>query len=422
MQVSVEKLSPVVVELSVEVPATRVKSEVDRAYGSLQRTARVRGYRPGKAPREVLHHLFAGRVYADVAQRLVDETLKTALQERSVDPISKPSISPGELTPENAFSYKARFEVKPDLANLQWRGLAIQRPAVAVDDAAIDAELARLQREHATEEPPSAERPAQLGDLVSLGFTLWLGDKEHTRGEQTANVELGKGELASELESAAVGMNVGETKDVDVTFPESHTNPELRGKVGTFKLSVKSLRVRVLPPIDDELAKDCGEFETLDALRRDLRENLEKAAKQRQTETMAEQVVQELCRKNPIAVPPTLIDQQASMSERELLMNARRAGKRLDSSVDWRAAIRADAEMKVRAGLIMGEIARENQITIDDGDFEKAYVELAEQTGKNVNKIKADHRDRQKREMLAAMILEDKILDVVEAAAVITDS
>ncbi len=102
--------------------------------------------------------------------------------------------------------------------------------------------------------------------------------------------------------------------------------------------------------------------------------------------------------------------------------NARRSGRRLDPTVDWRATIRADSEMKVRAGLLMGEIARDNNIGIDDADFEKAYVELADQTGKNVNKVKAEHRDRQKREMLAAMILEDKILNVVEAAAEITDA
>ncbi len=106
MQVSVEKLSPVVVEFSIEVPAQRVKSEVERAYGSLQKTAHIRGYRPGKAPRQVLQHLYAGRVHQDVAQRLVDSTLNLALQEKSVQPLSKPAIAPGELTPETAFSYR----------------------------------------------------------------------------------------------------------------------------------------------------------------------------------------------------------------------------------------------------------------------------------------------------------------------------
>ncbi len=111
-------------------------------------------------------------------------------------------------------------------------------------------------------------------------------------------------------------MNVGETKDVVVTFPDSHQNAELRGQPGTFKLTIKEIKVRVLPTIDDELAKDCGEFETLDALKKDIRTKLEKTGKQQQEEAMAEQMVSELCRRNPIAVPPTLVDQRSTMSER----------------------------------------------------------------------------------------------------------
>jgi len=427
MQVSVEKLSPVVVEFSVQVPATRVKTEVERAYGTLQRTAHIRGYRPGKAPKQVLMHLFSGRVHSDVAKRLMDETLMLALKEKSVEPLTQPAISPGELSPDQEFSYKARFEVKPDLEKVNWQGLAVKRPAAAVESGAVDAELERLRREHATEEPPAAERPAKTGDIVGIGFTLFVTDaageeKEATKGEQTAQTELGQGQLMPELEQAAIGMSVGETKDVSVTFPEQHSNAELRGKTGKFKLSLKSVKERVLPTLDDEFAKDCGEFENLGALKKDIETKLEKAAKNRQTEVVAQQIVQELCKANPIAVPPSLIERQATMTERELLMAARRAGQRLDPSVDWRATVRADAEMKVRAGLLMAEVAKEKAITITDEDIEKGYKELAEEAGKNINKIKAEYRDPQKQEMLRAMILEDKILDLLEGAATISDA
>ncbi|MFO0616028.1 MAG: trigger factor [Polyangiaceae bacterium] len=421
MQVSVEKLSPVVVEFSIEVPAQRVKSEVERAYGSLQKTAHIRGYRPGKAPRQVLQHLYSGRIHQDVAQRLVDSTLNMALQEKAVQPLSKPAIAPGELTPEAAFSYKARFEVRPELEKVKWEGLAVNRVAYAIADATIDAEVERLRLEHATEEPPASERPAEKGDLVELGFSLFVGDKDQTNGEQSVRTEIGKGELMKELEDGVIGMNVGDAKDIEVAFPAGHPNPELKGKTGTFKLSLKSIKVRVLPALDDEFAKECGEYATLDALRADLKDKLDKAAKQRQTEQLAEQLVAELCKQNPITVPPSLVEQQASLTERELIQNARRQGQRADSSPEFRARVRADSEMKVRAGLLMAEIAKEKSVKVEEADIEKGYAELAEQTGKNVNKVKAEYRDPKKREMLVAMILEDKILDLLEGAATITE-
>jgi len=161
MQVNVEKLSPVLVEFQIEVPAAQVRSEVDKAYVVLQRSAKVKGFRPGKAPRQVLAHLYGGRIHADVAQRLVDSTLNQALSDKQVQPLSQPAIAPSELKPEEAFSYKARFEVRPEIDVVNWEGFAVTRPSVIATEAAIDAEIVRLRREHSTLQTPDPERPAK---------------------------------------------------------------------------------------------------------------------------------------------------------------------------------------------------------------------------------------------------------------------
>ena len=129
----------------------------------------------------------------------------------------------------------------------------------------------------------------------------------------------------------------------------------------------------------------------------------------------------ELCNANPIPVPPSLVEQQSQATERELQQSARRSGQRFDVTADLRARVRADSELKVRAGLLMAEIAKIKEIKVDGDDIEKGYAELAEQTGKNVAKVKAEYRDPKKREMLVAMILEDKILDLLETAAKVTE-
>lgn len=420
MQVTVEKLNPVLVEFHVEVPAEQVKSEVDRAYADLQRTARVRGFRPGKAPRQVLVHIYAGRIHADVAQRLIDSTLNQALADKQVQPLSRPDIAPTELKPESGFSYKARFEVRPDIESVKWEGFEVKRPAAAVTDALLDADVERLRLEHSTLQAPEPERPAKAGDHATISFALEVDGKEREGGTQEIDTEIGSGQIFKELDDALVGAKPGDKKDVSVPFPERHQNAELRGKTGIFHLVLKEVKERKLPDVDDEFAKDCGS-DSVAALKEAVKTRLEKEQKQKQSDALAEQLVVELCKANPIPVPPSLVDQQAQMTERELLQTARRAGQRLDVTGEIRERVRADSEVKVRAGLLMAEIAKARKIQITEEDIEKGYGELAEQTGKNVAKVKAEYRDPKKREMLIGMILEDKILDLLEGAAKITE-
>lgn len=421
MHVSVEKLSPVVVEFSVEIPVDKVKTEVDKAVASVTRTARVRGYRPGKAPRQVVMHLYGPRIHADVAQRLVNETLDKAIADQSVQPLSKPAVAQNELTTDQPFTYKARFEVRPEVNEVNWEGLPVQRKAIVIAESAVDAEIERLRREHSTMQTPDPERPAKKGDSVAVTFTLEIDGKQHASGEQSITTELGAGETMKDIEAALDGASVGEIKEVTVQFPQNHPAQDIRGKQGTFKVTVKEIKERILPNVDDEFAKDCGEYEDLAGLKKSIVERLEGVAKQRQSEQVAEQLVIELCRANPIPVPPSLVEQQASATEREMVQNARRGGQRFDVNADMRNRIRVDAEVKVRAGLLMAEIARIKTIRVETDDVEKGYKELAEQSGKNVAKIKADYRDPKKREMLLAMILEDKILDLLEGAAKVTE-
>jgi trigger factor len=397
-----------------------VKTEVEKAYASIQRTARVRGFRPGKAPRSVLAHVYGGRVHADVAQKLIDSTLNQALADKQIQPLSQPAIAPTELKPDDSFSYKARFEVRPEIAKVEWQGLAVNRPASEVTDAMIDAELTRLRHEHSTLQAPEPERPAKKGDTVRIAFTLEVDGKLKDPKEQEIETEVGSGQVFKDIDQALVDAKLGETKDVSVPFPEGHANPELRGKAGVFHVTVKEIKERVFPEIDDELAKDCGS-DSLDALKASLREKVGGELKRKQSDVVAEQLVVELCKANPIPVPPSLVNQQAQITEREIVTAARRGGQRMDVNDDLRARVRADAEIKVRAGLLMAEIAKEKQVKVTEEDIERGYTELAEQSGKNVAKVKAEYRDPKKREMLLAMILEDKILDLLEGAAKVTE-
>jgi trigger factor len=423
MQVNVQRLSPVLVEFDVEVAVDRVKSEVEKAYVSVARTAKVRGFRPGKAPRKVLSHLYGPRIAADVAQRLVDETYPKAISEQKLQPVTDPAIEPRKLEEYKPFSYKARVEVLPEISAVSYDGLAAKRPKIEVSEEQVKERLDQLRRQHSTLEPPKKARAAQAGDQVTIDFVVTVGSESiDDAGATDFQVELGSGTLLSEIESALLGKQVGDAARAEVPLPAAHPHPKLAGKTASFAITLKDMKERVLPEADDEFAKDLGEFETLDLLKKDIREHLEKHSKEQSDNQVAEQLVIELVKANPVPLPPSLVERQMRVTEQEILQRARGQGQQVTGVGDeLRQQIQQDSEVKVRAGLLMAEIAKKEGIQIGDAEMEEGLKELAEQSGKNIAKVRAEYRDQRKREMLIGMILENKVLDIIEAKAKISE-
>jgi len=424
MQVNVQRLSPVLVEFDVEIAVDRVKSEVEKAYTSVAKTARVSGFRPGRAPRKVLAHLYGSRIAADVAQKLVDETYPQAISEQKLQPVTDPAIEPRRLEEGKAFGYKARVEVLPLIESVKYDGLEATRTKVEVSPEQISERLDQLRRSHSTLEPPKAARPSQKGDVVTIDFTLSVeGSVIDDAGATDFQAELGGGQLIPEIETALLGKSIGEQAEAKVDLPAQHPHPKLAGKSAVFALTLKDLKERVLPEADDEFAKDVGDFETLEALKKDISGTLEKHSKEESDNKLAEQLVIELVKANPVPVPPSLVERQMRVTEQEILQRARSQGQKATGVGDeLRGQIQQDSEVKVRAGLLMAEIAKAEGIQIGDADLEEGLKELAEQTGKNVAKLRAEYRDQKKREMLIGMILENKVLDIIEAKAKISEA
>jgi trigger factor len=424
MQVQVARISPVVMELAVEVPAPEVQAEVEKAYSALARKAHVKGFRPGKAPRQVLVRLYGPQVASDVMNALVQGTLPKALTEQNVSPINQPQVEAGKFDQAAAFSYKARFEVQPDIESVDYEGLELARPPTVADEKMVDEQLELLRKQHARLEAPDPARPAQKGDVVTIDFTLDVGGAPlKEAGSEGVQLELGSGQVLPELDAALAGKSIDDAFDVEAKLPDTNPREDLRGKSATFHVKIKDVKQRVLPTLDDELAKDVGSFQTLVELRADVHTRLQKMMKDQSDTTVAEQIVDKLSEKNPIDVPPSLIEQQCRMMEMELLQNARRMGQR-PSQEDFQKVhgqVHADAEKKVRAGLLMAAIARKMGITVDDKDIQKGLEELAVETGKNVAKVRAEYSDPQRRQILIGMILEDKVLDIIEGKAKIRE-
>jgi trigger factor len=424
MQVSLSRISPVVIELSIALPKASVASQMEKAYSDLVRKSHIKGFRPGKAPRNVIKQLFSGQVANDVANALINESLPRALSEQNLTPINQPRVEAGELNDTADFAYKARFEVQPELNDVKFEGLALERPAIVVEDADVDAELEEIRKAHARFEPPAKVRAVASGDVVTIDFDISVGGKiVADAGGKGVQFEVGAGQALPEIDAAVIGKDVGTSVTAATTFSASHPKKELQNKKGEFAIKIVDLKEKVLPDLDDELAKDAGSFQTLIELRANVHSRLEKAQKDQAETAVAEQIILKLNELNPCEVPASLVEAQAQLMQQELLMQIRRMQSRFTQEDAERMVkqIRSDSEMKVRAGLVMAAIAKNNEFKVTDEDMEKGLAELAEETGKNVAKLRVEYREKQKRDMLVGMILEDKILTFIESKATIVD-
>jgi trigger factor len=418
MQTSANQLSPVLLELNIEVDAARVRAEVEKAYQQLARQATVRGFRRGKAPRTVLRHMFGARVAADVAQRLVDETYPQAVDAQKVQTVSRPAIESNAVNENEPFSYKARVEILPKIDAVNYTGLKVKRPSVAVSDEKIDEQLKLVQRANSVLEPAADSHVASAGDVVTVDLSVSADGKPiKDSNAENVDLELGQSSVLPEIEQALLGQRPPFQVEVPVDVPGNHQHPELRGKRAVFSVTLRDLKTRVLPAIDDEFAKDLGDFEDLAALRKSIAEDLGKRLEESADNSVAQQLVAELVKGNPIEVPPTLVQQQLRVSEQEVLRQARDQGRGQQLSPEMRRSLTQDSEIKVRAGLLMAEIAKAKGLQIGAEDIEEGLKGLAEQTGKNLAKLRAEYSNQQKREMLVGMILENKVLDIIEEAA-----
>jgi len=420
MRSEVEELSPVEVQVRVEVPWDRVKKDLDASYREVAKHAKVKGFRPGKVPAGVLRKLYGKRVRSEVAANLVEEGVMNAVQEHHLHIVAQPQVDEApDVADGEDLVFKARMEVRPHVGEVEVDGLAVwQRPA-DIPNADVDQEVERLRKEHADVQVPEPARPAQSGDRVIIDYRLSVDGEDQPEAAATDRpADLGEEGLLPEIEAALVGASPGDEKTCEVHFGDDHGNPALRGKTGVFSVTVKEVQERLLPDVDDEFAKDVGDFETLLELRLDIRKRLEDKRKARIDAEMREQVIDRLVEKNPVPLPPSLVRQQEQQMLQEMFNLARMMGQMPDGSM--LEGLHERAERRVRAGMLLGALARQAKLEVTDGEIDGKIKEIADRTGKHVAKVKADFAGERRGE-LESELLEGKLMDYLLARATIRE-
>jgi trigger factor len=420
MQSQISEISSVMVQVSVEVPWTDVERAIEGTYSELGRTAKVKGFRPGKVPRNVLKQLFAARVKRDVVNNLVEAGLGKAVEQHQLTVVAVPPLETvPELKQGEPLLFTAKVEIRPKIERVDIDNLALTRKASQVADAQVDEAIERLRQQNAELKAPEPARASVESDIVTCSYKVSIEGSERPDLAATDRaIDLGGG-LLPELKAALVGKNIGENVRAEVTFP-AEQGGEFAGKTGVFELELKEIKEKVLPALDDEFAKDL-EHASLDELKQKTRARLEESAKQSADSELREQVVDKVLEKNPIDVPPSLVTQQQQAMLQEYIRMIRMTGQQMNFGDDLMQTTKENAERRVRAALLLGAIARLNGIRVEGADVDKRLGEMAERSGKHVAKLRAELQGEQ-REVLESQILEEKLLEYLLGRATITES
>src|SRR5262245_23915022 len=264
MKVDVQEIGACKRRLEVEETPEVVREAWERAFAQVQKEARLPGFRKGKVPRSMIKLHFSDDVRQEVAKSLIPEVYRQALAETQLHPVEEPDLKDVTLDETSPLKFSAVVEIRPTIALGQYTGLRVKHAAKPFADSEVDEALGQLQEQHAMY--PAVERPADVGDLVVVDYTL-TPDGMEPREEKGYPFTIGSGAVMPEIDEAAIGLAPGGSRAVRVRFPDEHRNEALRGKSGEAMVKVAEVKEKVLPALDDEFAKSVGEFETLDALR-----------------------------------------------------------------------------------------------------------------------------------------------------------
>jgi trigger factor len=418
-KVSMETVDSIRRRLAVEVPAVEVTAEIERAYDQLRRTANVRGFRPGRAPRPVLQQLFGDRVEAEVFGKLVQDSYGEALREQNIEPVGQPEIVTERAEPGEPLRYSATVEVKPLITPSGYAGLKADRPLKPVRDQDVDEFLEHICQSYAQLVPIVDRTRAARGDVATVDYEARIDGSLVGRGEDRQLLVGSEDELGARLEGAEKAVDL----ELDIDYPDDHGNRELAGRRVHFRVRVKSLFKREVPDLDDDFAKDHGESDTLAGLKERARQHLEATAARDADEATRSALVDQLIRAHPVEVPRAMVERRTESMVEDFLesLGPRRppAGRENEVRVQLRAEFEPRASDQVKAGLILEAIAQHERIEIADEEIEAQVDRVAERAGSAKERVRALYQDASARAALRAKMLQTRALELVTERATI---
>ncbi len=418
MQVSLTDTGGLNRRLEVAVPATEVTREVQQRLKQLSRTARLKGFRPGKAPLGVITKQFGEQVRSEVLSDLMRSSFAQAVTQENLRPAAGPRIEPIALEPESDLKYAAHFEVLPDVKLNPLEALAIEKPVASVNDADVDAmiENMRVQRPVYT----AVERAARDTDRVVFDYRVLIGDKLIEDGDvKNAQVVLGARQTMPELEEGLKGVSAGEERSVAAVFPANHPNKTVAGQTADLRLTIKAVEAHSLPAIDEEFFRAYGvEQGGLDEMRSEVRKSMERELAGAVRNRVRVQVMDALFRENPVELPRAMVDEQVQRLQVDM---ARRMGVQDPSQLPPAENFMAPARRRVALGLLISQIVQANSMQVERERVQERLNELIETYPDPEQARRAYLQNQDAMRGIESGALEEQVIDWVLSRAQVTE-
>jgi len=405
--------------ITIEIPTDVVDAEFNRVARGYTKQARLPGFRPGKVPQALIKQRFRDQIRHDVMHDLIPRAVEEALQERGIEPVDTPDVRNVELVEGRPLKFTAAFETVPSFDPGDLSSITLRQPAVHVTDEAVDETLKRLRDRAAKYETVEGRAVAdEDAVLVDLDRTDPDGRVDHRDG---VNVQLGAQGNPPGFDVQLIGLNAGDAKTFSIQFPESYPVPELANTEQTYSVTVKGIRRRVLPDLDDEFAKDVGTFDSLAALRDHIRESLEEDAWDDARRQVRFELFQQLSQRIPFELPASLVEREMDRRVEEFArqVTAQNVDPR-QAGIDWaqfREAQREPARNAVASALALDEIARREQITVTTEDVDKEIERFATRAGRTPAALRAQLEKEGGISRLYAGLRREKAVDLTLSRA-----
>jgi len=389
--------------LSVEIPHDIVEAEIERAAERYGRSAKVPGFRPGKVPAHIVRKKFKDEILHDVAHAMIPRAVNDALRERSIEPLENPDVTDVVLEEGKPLSFTATFDTLPPIDPGVYEGVSLRRAASVLEVGEVDRTLSNL-RQRAARYEPVENRPSEVGDTLLLdvirtprakrlialpGETL---PEEKPESMENVSVEIGSPANPPGFDENLAGLKPGDERHFDTTYPDDFTIEELRGQTVAYRVTVKAIRKRVVPALDDDLAKELG-FDTVQALRDRVKEDLQREAELATERQLRADLLKELSGRVSIELPASMVDREIDRRLEEFVGRLFQQGvDPMKAGIDWkqfRDEQKAPAEDTVRAALLLDEIAKRESIAVTDEDVRAEIEDYAAQTGREPAAVRA---------------------------------
>jgi trigger factor len=385
IRIETHEISPVIRELAVEVEARAVDAAFSRVVNELRKSARVKGFRPGKVPPRVIKQMYGPSLAEEIERSLVRETLPDAVELAELRPVVEPQIEAEPPVEGKSFAYRARIEVKPEIELPDLEKLSGSRPRVSVGEDEVLTELESLRERHASWVEEPEETRAEHGHQLTIDFVGTIDGVPFEGGRaEGVELELGSGRMIPGFEDQLIGVASDEARDVEVDFPDDYGNPALAGKRAVFAVRVSAIKRRELPELDDEFAKDLGDFENLDEVRDKLRETLEAQRKHASDHALHRSLLDDLIARTRFEVPPSLVERQLESQLQQVEQQLK--GRIPDADLRARLAQLRDegwddARRRVQEALLLEAVARSAGLEASEEDLDARLEEMAAAQG-----------------------------------------